>query len=453
MDQFIAILRGLIGLTAFIGLAWAFSLNRRAIDWRLVAGGMALQLVVGLLVIKVPPIRAVFEVVSGMFVQILAFTQEGVNLVFGWIAGIPSGDDGLLINATNPVNGEGVTIPTFAPAFAITILPTIIFFSALTSLLYYLGILQRIVLAFAWLLSKTMKLSGAESLSASANIFVGQTEAPLLIKPYLGRMTRSELLAIMVGGMSTIAGGVLVVYITLLGGSDPAERIKFATHLLTASVISAPAALVIAKILLPQTEEVARDLNVSKDKLGANALDAICVGTTDGIKLAVNVGGMLIVFTALIAMLNYMLNHWLGGWTGINDAIASFTDGRFTTLSLQFVFALVGAPIAWLMGVDNGQLLIAGQLLGEKTVLNEFVAYFTMNQMRVEGVLTDERTRVIMTYALCGFSNIVSIGIQIGGIGALAPEKREMLAKLGWRALLGGSLACFLTASIAGMLI
>jgi concentrative nucleoside transporter, CNT family len=261
------------------------------------------------------------------------------------------------------------------------------------------------------------------------------------------------LLAVMVGGMATIAGGVLAAYITLLGGNDPAERVRWATHLLTASVLNAPAALVMAKILLPQQEVVDESLRLNVERPGANLLDAICLGTTDGIKLAVNVAGMLIVFTALVAMVNWMLGDLLGQWTGLNGWIAGVSDGRFNSLSLQFLFGLIGAPLAWLMGIDPSQLLIAGSLLGEKTVLNEFVAYFSMANLHASGVLTDERTRVILTYALCGFSNIVSIGIQIGGIGALAPDRRSELARLGWRALLGGSLACFLTASVAGMLI
>ena len=266
-------------------------------------------------------------------------------------------------------------------------------------------------------------------------------------------MTRSELLAIMIGGMATIAGGVMVIYIELLGGSDPVARVQLATHLLTKSIISAPAALVIAKMLFPQTEEINRDLTVSRDRFGANVLDAICLGTTDGIKLAVNVGGMLIVFTALVAMINYGLGDMFGSWTGLNSLVSSLTGGRYEMFSLQFVFGVIGAPLAWLVGIDPGNLMVAGQLFGERLVLNEFVAFFSMNQLEANGTLTDPRTRIILTYALCGFANIVSIGIQIGGIGALAPEKRQDLARLGWRALLGGTLACFIPACIAAMLI
>ncbi|GAB5558719.1 MAG: nucleoside transporter C-terminal domain-containing protein [Synoicihabitans sp.] len=453
MDTLITIARGALGVAAFIGIAYAFSSNRRAVDWRLVRTGLLLQFVIAVIVLKVGPVRTVFEFVSSFFVKVTDFTKEGTGLVFGWLTEVPSGGEGVLLPGTNPATGEVINIGTFAPAFAITILPTVIFFAAITAMLYYFGILQRVVYVFAWIMSKTMRLSGAESMSASANIFVGQTEAPLLVKPYLDKMTRSELLAIMIGGMATIAGGVMVVYIELLGGSDPESKVQFATHLLTKSIISAPAALVIAKILFPQEEEVNKDLMVPRDKFGANVLDAICLGTTDGIKLAVNIGGMLIVFTALVAMANYALGDMLGNWTGLNGLIASATDGKYDTLSFQFLFGLIGAPIAWLVGIDTGHLMVSGQLLGERMVLNEFIAFFSMNQLEADGTLTDERTRIILTYALCGFANIVSIGIQIGGIGSLAPEKRQELAKLGWRALLGGSLACFIPACIAAVLI
>jgi CNT family concentrative nucleoside transporter len=441
------VLRGLLGVLAMLGLATLFSTNRRAIPWRVVAIGTVMQIVIALVVLKIDFVRGIFDTVGGFFVRLLDFTGEGSRLVFGWLMNVPSGGTGIVIAAQ-----DGRTFATHAPIFAITILPSIIFFSALTTLLYRLGWLQVVVKAFAWVMSKTLRLSGAETLSTSANIFLGQTEAPLLIKPYLEKMTRSELLAIMVGGMATIAGGVMAVYIVLLGGDDATERVRWATHLLTASIIAAPATLVISKILLPQTEKVDEAMHLNAERPGANLIDAICIGTTDGLKLAVNVGGMLIVFTALVAMANYCLAQGLGGWTGLNSLIATATGGQFQDLSLQFVFGMVGAPIAWLIGVDSEHLLAAGRLLGEKTVLNEFYAYFSMSQMKIAGQLTDDRTRIILTYALCGFSNIVSIGIQVGGLGAMAPGKRTELALLGWRALLGGSLTCFLTASIAGML-
>ena len=441
--DFSHIFRGLLGIVAMLGIAYAFSTSRRAIPWRVVVVGMGLQFVVGLM-IKIPLVRAGFDAVGTFFVQLLSFTDEGSRLVFGWLMNVPQG-----ITVTG---ADGRSFATHAPIFAISILPSIIFFSALTTLLYRLGLLQIVVKAFAWVMSKALRLSGPETLSTSANIFLGQTEAPLLIKPYLPAMTRSELLAIMVGGMATIAGGVMAVYVVLLGGDSQTERVRWATHLLTASILSAPAALVVSKMLLPQTEPVDETMNLSAERPGENLIDAICIGTTDGLKLAVNVGGMLIVFTALVAMVNWCLSAWIGHGTGLNDAIAAHTGGQFNGLSLQFLFGMAGAPIAWLLGVDGEHLLVAGRLLGEKTVLNEFYAYCSMSKLYTSGELTDDRTRLIMSYALCGFSNIVSIGIQVGGLGAMAPSQRTELARLGWQALLGGSLACFLTACIAGML-
>lgn len=440
MEQTIHILRGLLGMAAFLGVAWVFSNNKRAINWRLVGVGLVMQIVIAVLVLHVGPVREVFGLIGSFFIKLMSFTNEGVELLFGWLTNIASG------------NVDNLAFTKGGPIFAVTILPSIVFFAAFTSALYRLGILQVIVYGFAWMLSKTMKLSGAETLSTAANIFVGQTEAPLLIKPYLAGMTRSELLTIMVGGMANIAGGVMAAYIIFLGGNDPQEQMRWATHLLVASVISAPACIVISKMLAPQTEEIDTTLNINAERPGENLLDAICLGTWDGLKLAVNVGAMLIVFTAFVALVNWILSDGVGVWTGLNTAISTWTGGLYSKLTLEFIFGLVGAPVAWLIGVDPPNLLVAGQLLGERTVLNEFYAYLSMNKLQASGVLTDDRTRVIMTYALCGFANIVSIGIQIGGIGALAPNKRGELARLGWLALLGGSLSCFLMACVATML-
>ncbi len=431
MEQLNHIARGALGYAVFIAIAVAFSSNRRAIPWRLVTAGTLLQVVFGLLVLHVDFVRGVVDAVGNFFVKILDFNTAGAEFLFGSLV-------------TNK--------QSFGYIFAFNVLPTIIFFSALTSLLFYLGILQRVVYAFAWVLTKTMNLSGAESLSASANIFLGQTEAPLLIKPYLAGMTRSELMAVMVGGFATIAGAVMVAYIGMLGGNDPASRLLFAKHLITASVMSAPAALLCAKILLPQKEEVNRNIDIAREKIGANALEAIANGTTDGLKLAVNVGAMLLVFTALIAFANWILSAGLGGWTGLNHVITSSTGGRYTELTLQFLMGLVGAPLAWLMGVDSHHLLAAGQVIGEKTILNEFFAYGTLAAMKTSGVMPNVRDQIILTYALCGFSNIASIGIQIGGIGSLAPNQRPTLAAIAVKALVGGSIACFLTACVAAML-
>jgi len=432
MDTLINVARGLAGIVVFIGIAWCFSANRKAVPWRLVIAGMGLQFVFGLLVLRVDAVRVAVDAVGRFFVRILDFNEAGARFLFG-----------NLVDASQ----------SWGFLFAFKILPTIIFFSAFTSLLFYLGILQRIVFVFAWVMSKTMKLSGAESLSASANIFLGQTEAPLLIKPYLATMTRSELLAVMVGGMATIAGAVMVAYISMLGGPTEEGQLLFAKHLLTASVLSAPAALLTAKILEPQTEEINRHLEVPKEKIGSNALEAIANGTTDGLKLAINVGAMLLVFTALIAFANWILSAGIGGWSGINAWIADTTGGRYSELSMQYIMGLIFAPLAWLMGIDAGSLMVAGQVIGEKTILNEFYAYGTLAKLKESGVLADPRAQIILTYALCGFSNLASIGILIGGIGALAPNQRPVLAQLGLKALLGGSIACFLTACVAAMLI
>ncbi|MFZ4482861.1 MAG: NupC/NupG family nucleoside CNT transporter [Chthoniobacterales bacterium] len=439
-ESTIHLLRGALGMAAFLGIAWACSVNRRAINWRLVGAGILLQLLIGATVLHVTPVRTAFGVVGAFFIKLMSFTNEGVELVFGWLTDIAGG------------NVDNLAFTQGGPIFAVTILPSIMFFAAFTSALYRLGILQVIVFGFAWMLSKTMKLSGAETLSTAANIFVGQTEAPLLIKPYLATMTRSEILTIMVGGMANIAGGVMAAYIVFLGGSDPQEQMRWATHLLTASVISAPAAVVISKMLVPQTHEINRALHLAEERPGENLIDAICLGAWDGLKLAVNVGVMLIVFTAFVALVNWILADGVGVWTGLNDMISSLTGGRYSRLTMEFLLGLVGAPVAWLLGIDSPNLLVAGQLLGERTVLNEFYAYLSMNRLQASGVLTDDRTRVILTYALCGFANIVSIGIQIGGIGALAPNKRGELARLGWLALLGGTLSCFLMACVATML-
>jgi concentrative nucleoside transporter, CNT family len=432
MDTLINVGRGLLGIAAFLAIAYAFSANRRAVPWKLVGVGMALQIIFGFLVLRVDLVRIAVDAVGRFFVRILDFNRAGAEFLFG----------GLITNTE-----------TFGFLFAFNVLPTIIFFSALTSLLFYLGILQKIVFVFAWVMTRTMKLSGAESLSASANIFLGQTEAPLLIRHYLPTMTRSELMAVMVGGLATIAGAVMVAYIGMLGGPTEAGQLVFAKHLLTASVMSAPAALLTAKILVPQTEEVNQDLTVSKEKIGTNALEAIANGTSDGLRLAINVGAMLLVFTAMVAFVNWILSAGLGGWTGLNGWIAQSTDGRYAEFTLQYIFGLLFAPLAWLMGIDMGQLMLSGQIIGEKTILNEFYAYGTLARMKDTGVLTDVRAQIILTYALCGFSNIASIGIQVGGIGALAPNQRATLAQLGVKALIGGSIACFLTACVASMMI
>lgn len=438
------ILRGVIGMASLVLLAFVFSNNKRKIDWPLVAKGIALQIIFALLVLKVDFVRKIFNGASQFFVKVLDFSSAGSDFVLGRWPEIAQIQDG--------VSGTAFTVGYI---FAFKVLPTIVFFSALTSLLYYMGILQVIIYVIAWVMKRTMRLSGAESLGAAANIFIGQTEAPLVVKPYLAGMTKSELLALMTGGMATIAGGVLAAYIGFLGGDDPASKQAFATHLLTASILSAPASLVIAKILFPQTDHsvLEKDLHVPKEKIGSNVLDAVSNGTRDGLKLAVNVGAMLLVFTAFMFMFNYIFKDIFGELTGLNSLIIEQTSGRYQGLTLQYVFGLVFSPLAWLIGVAKEDMVLIGQLLGEKTILNEFFAYASLGTLKAEGLLQSEKSIIIATYALCGFSNFASIGIQIGGISALAPSQQHNLASLGIKALIGGSLACFMTAAIAGMLV
>lgn len=426
------ILRGIIGLVFLVGIAFLLSSNRKKIDWKLVISGIVLQLVFAVAVLRVNFVRNVFEFISRFFVVVLDFTKAGADFVFG----------GLVSNTE-----------TFGFIFAFQVLPTVVFFSALSSFLYYLGILQKIVFGIAWVMSKTMRLSGAESLASAANIFIGQTEAPLLIKPYLPTMTKSEILTLMCGGMATIAGGVFAAYVGFLGGEDPVQRQFFATHLLTASILSAPAAIVMSKILYPETEpeKLNTTLTVSKEKVGSNVLDAISNGTTEGLKLAVNVGAMLLAFTAFMYMFNFICREWIGSWTGLNDMVLAQFNGRYDGFNLQFILGMIFSPLAWIIGVPANDMMLVGQLLGEKTILNEFFAYGTLGNMKTGGLLT-EKSIIIATYALCGFSNFASIGIQIGGIGSLAPNQRQTLSEFGIKALIGGSFACFMTAAIAGIL-
>ena len=429
--SFMDIIRGLIGIAFLILVAWLFSNNRKAINWRMVGTGLGLQLILAILVLKVPFVKDVFEWIAGFFVQVLTFTQAGAQFLF----------DGLVAD-----------VNTFGFIFAFQILPTIVFFSAIMSILYYFGILQKVVYIFALLMKKTMGLSGAESLAAAGNIFMGQTEAPLLVKPYLENMTKSEVMALMTGGMATIAGGVFAAYIGYLGGTDPIQQQIFATHLLTASIMSAPAALVAAKIMVPETESFDQKLEVSKEKLGSNVLEAISNGTADGLRLAVNVGVMLLVFLSIIKMMNYFIADLFGDATGLNEMVAGVTDGRYSQFNLEYIFGILFSPIAWLLGVPMDDMVVVGQMLGEKTIINEFVAYGTLGKVKEAGIITHYKSVIITTYALCGFSNFASIGIQIGGIGALAPGQKKTLAALGFKALIGGTIAAFLTAAMAGML-
>ncbi len=432
MERLVSVL----GTVVLVGIAWLFSMNRKKINWKTVAVGIALQVILALIVLVSPPGRWFFSKMNDVIVKMLSFSEDGARFLFGNLVSnyIPVG----VLENYNFV----ATIKTVAYGgafFAFSVLPTIIFFSSLMSVMYYLGVMQLIVLAFAKVMTKFMGVSGAESLSCSANIFVGQTEAPLLVRPFISDMTKSELLAVMTGGMATVAGGVMAAYVGMLKDYFP----SIAGHLLTASVMSAPAALVMAKIILPETEEskTAGVVKIHYEKTDANIIDAAANGATVGLQLALNVAGCLIAFMSLLAMLNFLIG-WSGGLFGVAG------------LSLQKIFGFIFAPLAWIMGVPWKDCFIIGNLMGVKTALNEFVAYFDFAVFIKDnpGVLA-ERSMIIATYALCGFSNFLSIAIQIGGIGGIAPNRRHDLAKLGLWSVLAGSLACFMTATIAGILI
>ncbi|MEZ0472757.1 NupC/NupG family nucleoside CNT transporter [Luteimonas salinilitoris] len=418
---------GLLGLAVLLGITWLFSNNRRRIDWRLVGIGLALQIVIACLVLLTPWGARVFDALSSGFVTLLGFTTEGARFIFG--------------DFTDPEK--------FGFVFAFQVLPTIIFFASFMSVLYHLGVMQKIVQGMAWVITKLMRVSGAETLSVCANAFIGQTEAPLVVRPYIAGMTPSELLTLMVGGMATIAGGVLGAYVLLLGGGDPVQQAVYAKHLITASIMAAPATIVIAKILVPETQEplTLGSVRVNVEKTTANVIDAAAAGAADGLRLALNVGAMLLAFIALIALLNAPL-VWLGELTGLQEAL-----GRPTDLSALLGWVL--SPLAWLIGVPWQDAATVGGLIGTKVVLNEFVAYVQLGEIlrgNVEGVSLTPQGTLIATYALCGFANFSSIAIQIGGIGGIAPERRADLARFGLRAVLGGSIATMMTATIAGVL-
>lgn len=423
-------LRAAFGLAFLIGVAWLISGNKKSIDWRLVAVGLVFQLVIGLSLAKVDVIRQGFSFVSEKFVIFLSFALQGSRFVFGELA-----------NADT----------SWGFIFAFQALPTVIFFSSVTAGLYYLGILQKIVFGFAWLMTKSMRLSGSESLSAAGNIFMGQTEAPLLVRPFIGGMTRSELFCLMVGGMATIAGSVLATYVGMLGGNSLEEKILFATYLLCASIMNAPAAIVFAKIIIPQTESEKIDttLRVNKEQIGVNLVDALATGAADGLKLALNIGGMLLTFIAIIYAVNWILVDFVGAYTGLNTWVNNSTNGAFTGFSLQYILGQVFRIFAFAMGAEWSQALPLGSLLGQKMVVNEFVAYVDLAAMKEAGVLTEKTIR-IATYALCGFANFSSIAIQIAGIGGMAPQRQGDLSRLGLKAMIAASLATMMTGTIAG---
>ena len=454
MDVLISIGRGALGMAVLLGIGYAFSSNRKAINWRTVGYGLLIQLVLAIGILKgsaigfnVGDYRIDLSFIGGIFnwggqafTSLLDFTLDGSKFLMGEN----------LMDADN-----------FGFVFAFQVLPTIIFFSALTSVLFYLGIIQKVVAFLARVMTKILKVSGAESLSVAGNIFLGQTEAPLMIKPYLKKMTDSEIILVMVGGMATVAGGVLAAYIGFLGGDDPVKRLEFAQHLLAASVMAAPGAIVISKMLFPETEKVDQTVKVSTEKIGSNILDAIATGTTEGLKLAANVGAMLLVFVAFIAMLNGMLG-WVGGidsffglgeFTSLNEVISGATP--YEKLSIEFILGYIFAPLMWLIGVASEDTALMGQLLGIKLAASEFVGYIQLSELKnPDNVmhLANKKSIIMATYMLCGFANFASIGIQIGGIGFLAPNKRKTLSEMGLKALLGGTIASLLSATLIGML-
>jgi CNT family concentrative nucleoside transporter len=426
------IFRATIGLLFIVGVAWLFSNNKKSINWRLVAGGLFLQIIIGFLITQVEFINIGFSFLSKFFVKVIDFTNEGTSFLFG----------------------DMLDQSSYGFIFALHVLPTIIFISTLSAGLYYLGILQKIVYGFAWVMSKTMRLSGAESLSAAGNIFLGQTEAPLLVRPFISTMTKSELMCLMTGGMATIAGGVLAGYVAFLGDGDRVEQAKYATFLLSASVMNAPAAIVMAKLLIPEQEydKLNTDLKISSEKVGVNLIDALARGAADGLKLALNVGAMLLAFIAIIAAFNFVLRDVVGELTGLNQLVADSTNGIFDGLTLQYLLGNIFRVFAFMMGVDWNEALQVGSLLGQKTVINEFVAYLDLASMKSAGAL-NHKSLIIATFSLCGFSNFSSIAIQIGGIGGMAPNRQGDISKLGLRALLAASLATMLTGTLAGVLL
>ena len=429
--SFESIVRGILGMFFLIFVAYIFSSNRKAINWKTTLIGLSTQLILAILVLKVEFVQSIFEFFGKIFVKTLDFTMEGSKFLLG----------------------DMVNIESFGYIFLFQVLPTIIFFSALTSVLFYLGIIQKVVKILALSLSKLLNISGAESLSVAGNIFLGQTEAPLMIKAYLDKMTKSEILLVMIGGMATVAGGVLAAYIGFLGGEDEVLKLFYAKHLLTASVMAAPGAIVISKILFPETDIINKDVSVSQDKIGSNLLDAIANGTTEGLKLAANVGAMLLVFIAFIAMINFGFEK-VGSVFGLNYWINENTTYPF--LSIEFILGYAFSPVMWIIGVAKQDMALMGQLLGIKLAASEFIGYMQLAELKDISNLVHlqyEKSIIMATYMLCGFANFASIGIQIGGIGSLAPNQRTNLSKFGMIAVLGGTLASLLSATIAGMII
>lgn len=441
MDAVTRIGFGLFGLAVLIGIAWVFSNNKRSVDWRLVATGVALQIAFAAFVLMTSWGSSIFESLGQVFVKLIEFTNEGSKMILGGLADQDK----------------------YGFVFIFHALPTVIFFASFMAILYHLGVMQWVVRIMALAITKVMRVSGAETTSVCASVFIGQTEAPLTVRPYISRMTESELLTMMIGGMAHIAGGVMAVYIGMLAGTDPEQQAIYAKHFLAASIMAAPATLLIAKILIPETGTplTAGTVTVHVEKESKNIIDAAAAGASDGMRLAINIAAMLLAFVALIAMVNHLIG-WVGDWhipgyqsmnMMLNDG--AIGDAQTVKLNLGLILGYVLAPIAWVIGIEWKDAVIAGGLIGQKIVLNEFIAYLQLAQTPVgEGVgAISENSRLILTYALCGFANFASIAIQIGGIGGLAPERRGDLARFGLRAVLGGSIATLMTATIAGVLI
>lgn len=427
----VSLARGILGIITILAIAYALSYDRKRIDWRLVGGGLLMQIIFALAVLYVPFIGGLLEGLGKIFVKLMDFTDAGLSFLLGPYASKSNGF-----------------------SFLIHSLPIVIFFSALVSMFYHWGIIQRVVGAFSWLLRKFMNISGSEGLVASGNIFMGMTESPVLIKNYLPTMNRSEIFLVMVSGMGTIAGSVMGTYIGMLGGTDPAAKVLFAKHLLSASVMAVPGSIVLAKMLCPQTEKATDHIaSFEKEGKNANILDAISSGTMTGVKLMTNIAAMLLVFISLVALANYITEGVIGRYTGLNEWIVKFTDGKSAGLTFQFILGLITAPFMWLIGVPGPDIMLVGSLLGQKTILNEFVAYFQLQQWKDAGLFVSEKSVLMSTYILCGFANISSIGILLGGLGVLAPEKRGLISRIGLLAMVGGALVSVLSATIIGMIL
>ncbi|SKB27791.1 NupC/NupG family nucleoside CNT transporter [Macellibacteroides fermentans] len=426
-----SLLRGVVGIITVLAVSYLMSSNRKKIDWKLVGSGLLIQFALALSVLYVPFVGTLFELLGKAFIKLMDFTQAGVGFLLGPYA---TKSNGFI--------------------FLIHSMPVIIFFTAIVSLFYHWGIIQRVVGAFSWVLRKFMNVSGAEGLVVSGNIFMGMTESPVLIKNYLPSMNRSEIFLVMVAGMGTIAGSVMATYIGMLSGGDPAARLLFAKHLLSASVMAAPGSIVIAKMLCPQTEPVTeQEVKVSLENQHHNILEALASGTSVGIKLVVNIAAMLLVFISMVALLNYVSEGLIGKYTGLNDWVVSVTDGKQQGFTFQFILGIILSPFMWLIGVPFDDMMLVGSLLGQKTILNEFVAYFQLQQWKDAGLFVYEKSIIMSTYILCGFANISSIGILLGGLGVLTPNKQNLISKLGIPTMIGGALVSIMSATMVGMIL